>query len=244
MHGLGACKQQTISGLAQLEDTQLISVDFPAHGESIYNPTEKLPLSFDAFADAVIALMDQLELQTIDIGGLSMGSGVALNIALRYPERVKRLILLRPSWLDQPEPSHLAIVARVGQWIEQYGINKAAELLNQDSEFQSIQQTNQNIAHSLTALFERPQAISGASVLYTMWQDKPFHSLAGLSSISVPALVLQTGEDILHPLSVAEFIHQALPHSRLETLPPRYVDGQGYAKALLEQTSLFLQNTI
>ena len=52
--------------------------------------------SFDTFADHVVALMDHLGIERCHLGGLSMGSAIALNIALRYPDRFKKLILLRP----------------------------------------------------------------------------------------------------------------------------------------------------
>ena len=36
-----------------------------------------------------------------------MGAGIALNIAIRYPEKIKALILVRPAWLHKPHPENL-----------------------------------------------------------------------------------------------------------------------------------------
>ena len=59
--------------------------------------------SFEVFADDVIALADHLGLVRFIIGGISLGAGTALNLAVRYPDRVAALVLCRPAWLDRPQ---------------------------------------------------------------------------------------------------------------------------------------------
>ena len=49
------------------------------------------------FADAMIDLLDALELERADLVGNSLGGRVALEVALRDPQRVGRLALLAPS---------------------------------------------------------------------------------------------------------------------------------------------------
>jgi pimeloyl-ACP methyl ester carboxylesterase len=51
------------------------------------------------FADVMIDLLDALELDRADIIGNSLGGRVALEVALREPERVGRLALLAPASL-------------------------------------------------------------------------------------------------------------------------------------------------
>lgn len=93
LHGLGASRTQSTSSLPNLQNTRLIAPDMPGHGDSMgFDPTT---YSFDTFADHVIALMDHLGIAKTHLGGISMGSGISLNIALRYPDRVNKLILLR-----------------------------------------------------------------------------------------------------------------------------------------------------
>jgi len=43
------------------------------------------------------ALLDALELEQADVAGNSMGGRVAIEMGLRSPERVRRLVLLAPS---------------------------------------------------------------------------------------------------------------------------------------------------
>jgi pimeloyl-ACP methyl ester carboxylesterase len=51
--------------------------------------------------DALLATVDALELDRVDIAGWSLGGGVALAFALEYPERVRTLTLIEPeaSWV-------------------------------------------------------------------------------------------------------------------------------------------------
>ena len=42
----------------------------------------------DAYADAVIALLDKLKIERAVVGGMSMGGYVLLNLAERYPQRL------------------------------------------------------------------------------------------------------------------------------------------------------------
>ncbi len=238
LHGLGAGSVQTTSAFTHLDGHYVIAPDMPGHGESQdFSPDD---MSFDNFADLVIELMDSLGLDTINLGGLSMGSGISLNIALRYPERVKKLILLRPSWLSDKKPNHLKLVAFVGQWIEQGGIDFAQQKLKSDLDFQQLSADNQPVADSITGLFGRPTTAASTAVLYKMWQDAPFSSPEALSAIANPSLVLTTSRDELHPQSTADVIATHLPNAQTADLPPRYHDSKSYGVALNTIVGKFL----
>ena len=210
----------------------------PGHGESLDFPLEDL--NFNKFADLTIELMDELGLESCNIGGLSMGSGIALNIASRYPERVKDIIILRPSWINKKEPDHLKLVAYVGQWIEQDGVDTARQKLAADADFQKILAENKPVADSIRSLFQRPLTGISTAVLYKMWQDCPFTDLTQLSSLPNRALVMTTGRDELHPQSTADVIAAHLPNLQAAELPPRYHMPEEYSQALSGLVNEFL----
>lgn len=246
IHGLGASSQQTISAFPSLTKRYLIAPDMPGHGSNEAEMESSAiddvsSISFDHFADLVIDLIDHLGFSDVDLGGLSMGSGIALNIAMRYPERVKSLILLRPSWLDQVQPEHLKLVAKVGQWIESKGIKNAQIELQQSVLYQSLLQSNRPVAQSIDALFDRPVTPTSTAVLYQMWNDRPFASLESLRSIQQPCLILTTDRDELHPLSTAEAIAQHIPHAQKQHLPARYHQTKAYADQLQSLVAQFLR---
>jgi len=237
MHGLGADRKQTTSALSSLANTQLIAPDFRGHGDS---PIDGNPLNFNQFADDVIAILDKQSIHQCNIGGLSMGSGVSINMALRYPERIKKMILLRPSWLDEKEPEHLTLVALAGQFIDEFGLKEGKVKLAAHADYQKLLTMNIKVAHSIMGVFERPLALEAASVLFKMWHDKPFESLKDLQNISNETLVLYTTRDELHPEAAARQISKQLPDNQLAELPPRYYEKEAYSTVLVEKTENFL----
>tara|TARA_B110000908_G_scaffold161029_1_gene204840 strand:- start:6802 stop:7605 length:804 start_codon:yes stop_codon:yes gene_type:complete len=239
LHGLGAGASQTASAFGALPSRYVITPDMPGHGDS--QDCSPNDLNFNTFADQVIELMDHLDIDSTDIGGLSMGSGITLNLALRYPERLKKIILLRPSWMHIKQPEHLKLVAYVGQWIEELGTDAAREKLLGDPDFQQLDQENKPVANSIGGMFQRPLTPASTAVLYKMWQDSPFSSPEELQSITHPTLMLTTGRDELHPQSTADLITSYLPNVMAnEVLPPRYHEPEAYGLAMNALVQKFL----
>jgi len=102
VHGLGATKGSFLPTVAALAGSfRLIAVDLPGFGDSdkplraLYDPA--------FFARAVVHLMDALEVERAHVIGNSMGGRVTLELGLRHPDRVRRLVMLAPSlaWIRE-----------------------------------------------------------------------------------------------------------------------------------------------
>lgn len=76
-----------IDGLAKSH--QVIAVDFQGHGRTA---DIDRPITYQNLADDVSALMSKINVPNADIFGYSLGAGVALQVAIRHPERVHRLV--------------------------------------------------------------------------------------------------------------------------------------------------------
>jgi pimeloyl-ACP methyl ester carboxylesterase len=74
---------------ALAESRQVMAVELEGHG---YTPLRGEPLSFEQMADDAAALIEQLGIQQADLCGYSHGGGVAWQVAIRHPERVRKLI--------------------------------------------------------------------------------------------------------------------------------------------------------
>jgi pimeloyl-ACP methyl ester carboxylesterase len=100
LHGLGATKASFLPTLGALAPShRAIAVDLPGFGDS----DKPLWAAYDPrfFANAVVALLDALELDRAHVVGNSMGGRIALELGLDHSDRVGRLVLLAPSlpWL-------------------------------------------------------------------------------------------------------------------------------------------------
>src|SRR2546430_3112498 len=79
---------QLLPPLAQAR--QVIAVELQAHG---HTADIDRPLTFEQMADDIAALLQQLGIEKADLFGWSMGAGIALQIAIRHPEVVRKLVL-------------------------------------------------------------------------------------------------------------------------------------------------------
>lgn len=74
---------------------QVIGFELQAHG---HTADIDRPLSSEAMAGDVAAAIKQLGLGPVDIFGYSMGAFVALNLIIRHPELVRKLVLASVSY--------------------------------------------------------------------------------------------------------------------------------------------------
>jgi pimeloyl-ACP methyl ester carboxylesterase len=94
--GLGGTKGSFLPTVAALAGRfRVIAIDLPGFGDS----EKPIGAPYDArfFSDAVLDLLEALELERVDLIGNSLGGRVALEVGLRHPDRVGRLALLAPS---------------------------------------------------------------------------------------------------------------------------------------------------
>jgi pimeloyl-ACP methyl ester carboxylesterase len=69
---------------------QVIAADFQGHGRT--NDIDR-PLTSADLASDVVGLLQQLRVAQADVFGFSVGGGVALHLAIRHPELVRKLIV-------------------------------------------------------------------------------------------------------------------------------------------------------
>ncbi|GJM29305.1 MAG: esterase [Cyclobacteriaceae bacterium] len=233
-HGLTANIKQTESLLAGLRNIRLLSIDCPGHGTSPLS--DDYLVSFNRYADEVLRFIDRHQIEQAVFGGISMGSGIAINIALRYPDRVKGLILVRPAWLDYKMPRNLQILLPAAQLMNQENGKRRFQEL---PEFKSIQRSS--VAKSILGVFAPEQQAALSQVIERMVNDQPFSKMEELKRISLPCLVLCNEDDPLHPIEMAEIIHQTIPGSVLRKVTSRYIDNDLHRTQVRNSIQEFIQ---
>lgn len=98
IHGNSSCKEifgrQLVSELGL--NYRMIAFDLPGHGASSNAPEPKLTYSIHGFADAAIALLDDLKITEAVIVGWSLGGHAALEMLGRWPGTVAAWITGTP----------------------------------------------------------------------------------------------------------------------------------------------------
>lgn len=244
-HGIGGTHAQPLrflgpfdsegSGIdkqpGSLQKLRLAAFDFRAHGRTPIGDPAKLRLN--VFADDLVAFMDCLQVENAVLGGISMGAAVALNAALRYPERCVALVLSRPAWLNG-SMCEIAIAA----------YTEARKYLKQESSPESALQKLEG--SDIYRVVSRQSADAGKSLLgqlrcvvsdpslreavlarlHYLLSGQPGIDLKDAATVSVPTLVLATPNDPIHPLSYAQTMAITIPTaSYVELAPKQFDDG-------------------
>jgi pimeloyl-ACP methyl ester carboxylesterase len=82
---------------------KVVAADFQGHGRT--NDTER-PLTSAGLASDIVGLLEHLRVAQADVFGFSVGGAVALHLAIRHPELVRKLIVSSVSFHpdgDRPE---------------------------------------------------------------------------------------------------------------------------------------------
>ena len=92
-HGLTSSCQAWYEHLPWLSRNHQVIIH-DARGHSLTTaPAGDDRYSWEIMCDDLNRLMEHLDIEAAIVGGLSMGSGVALSFALKYPQKVRALIL-------------------------------------------------------------------------------------------------------------------------------------------------------
>jgi pimeloyl-ACP methyl ester carboxylesterase len=82
-----------LPGLAQTR--QVIAVEQQGHG---HTADVDRPLTYEQMADDTAALLRHLEIDNADVVGYSMGGAIALQLTIRHPDLVRKLVIASTSF--------------------------------------------------------------------------------------------------------------------------------------------------
>ena len=239
LHGLGGDLSQAAEMLEHTRGFKKIFMDVRAHGGT--QPTGPLEkLGFEQFAKDAAALMHNLGVQKAIVGGISMGSATALRLALDAPEMVQALLLVRPAWLNKPNPENLAEAVIIGGLLAQHPAGQAKRIYSARPEFQRVKRSAPVLADSLLSNFDKPLAKERCPRLVRIPSSIPFGSMEDLARIHQPTLILATDNDPVHPSSIAQTIASTMPRSRLARVVAKSQDLHEHLCQCSQQINDFL----
>jgi len=174
-------------------------------------------VTMERFADDLNSLLNALKIdEPITLCGLSMGGYIAFQFALKYPERLGRLILCdtKAAADSQEVQMNREVVASQVQeegplFLVEGMIEKLFALMTGQTHPEIVKQIREVIKYS------SPLAVAGA--LRGMGQriDVQPH----LAEIDVPALVLCGSEDAITPPEEMEKFSRQMPKTEYHTIP-------------------------
>jgi len=179
------------------------------------------PYDIADMADDLAGLLDALDIRSAHLLGLSMGSMIGIEFALRHADRLDRLVLAGPNasparstvdpisiwnWVKTHDPSGEIFGAQQFTWLF-----STAFLRNQ----QAVQETAALLASNPNPV--EPEAYDRQSQAYLR-----FDALDRIHDIQAATLVIVGEQDLLTPPWVAREVASGIPGARLEI-----VTGEG-----------------
>ncbi|HEX2171202.1 MAG TPA: alpha/beta fold hydrolase, partial [Dehalococcoidia bacterium] len=93
------------------EQRQVIAVELQGHG---HTADIDRPFSYEQLADDVAGVMEHLGIAQADIVGYSTGGNTGLQLAIRHPDRVSKLVAISPNYrTDGYYPEVLAMMETI-----------------------------------------------------------------------------------------------------------------------------------
>jgi pimeloyl-ACP methyl ester carboxylesterase len=229
VHGLGDEADTWRHILPELAQSRhIFAPDLPGFGRSDKPPVE---YSVSFYAGVLLELLDQAEIEQCALVGHSLGAVLVQALALHYPERASRLVLIGGG-LGMRQGLNLGtlafIVPGLGEWLYRrlrkdpqkayetlapYYANLAA-LPEADRAF-LFQRVNERV-------WSEGQQRAFFSTLRNLarWLPKQQKSLAAkLSQVSIPTLVVWGAEDRINPPANGSAVADKIPGARLALIP-------------------------
>lgn len=199
-------------GIAQAlaeQGHRVVLLDLLGHGRSA-KPAHAAEYRIDTYPEQVVALLDELDVDSAVLGGMSLGANVSLFTAFQHPDRVRGLVLEMPV-LEWAVPSAALLFAPMLLAVH-YGrpvLERLARLISR------LPATPFDPLNSMLHVGAMPPA-STAAVLHGILVGAVAPTVEERSAIQAPALVLAHRHDLIHPFDDAGNLAAQLPHSRLE----------------------------
>jgi pimeloyl-ACP methyl ester carboxylesterase len=237
-HGLGGDLSQPFAVYRPTPGIRRLAFDFRAHGQTRpLGEPERLAIS--TLADDLVAFLDHLGIDRAVVGGISLGSAVAVNVALRSPHRVMGLVLSRPAWLGGPVTRNVRLYATIARLIRDLGPKAGLERFLTTPEFQEMDRESPDCARSLIGQFEQPRAEECVARLERLSIDSPCHR-GRYAEIGAPTLILGNRQDPIHPWPLAEKLAELIQGAVLRELTPKSVSPDAHASDVQRSIDEFL----
>lgn len=193
VHGLGVSSHYMVPTAVKLApNCRVYAPDLPGFGKSS-RPTHIL--NVPQMADALNEWMDAVGLESASFIGNSMGCQVIVDLAVRYPQRVERMVLTGPTFDREARasfPSLLWRVARDGRW-EPRSLSPII------------------VIDYLSAGLVRIAKTLRYGLLDPIEEKLPL--------VKVPALIVRGEHDSIVPLPWARLVADLIPSARLVVIP-------------------------
>jgi pimeloyl-ACP methyl ester carboxylesterase len=221
VHGLGASWQSWLEQMPEFAAShRVVAMDLPGFG---YSELPSEDISIEYYARWTATFMDVLGIESAAVVGNSMGGFVSAELAIKFPERVQRLVFVSAAifWQNRRRAQPLVQLARMSDAVVARALVRATDDIATrrrlryaalaSAGFRYPQYVSDELAHEMVRSARRTdgflpalQALAG----YDLEKELP--------KISCPTLIVWGANDQLVSVKDAERLEDLIPDSRRE----------------------------
>jgi pimeloyl-ACP methyl ester carboxylesterase len=196
IHGGGSTIQTSFGRVIDsvAKERQVIAVELQGHG---HTPDINRPETFEQDAYDVAAILKFLNIENADFFGFSNGGNTTMQIAIRYPNLVRKIIL------------GSAFFKRDGIYQQFWEFLSNSTLRDMPQLLKDAYKKVARDPNDLSKMYEKDKK---RMVEFKDWKTEDIHS------INAPALIIIGDEDVVRPEHAVEMF-RLIPHARLSILP-------------------------
>lgn len=176
LHSNGCSAREYESVISQLASQfRVIAWDMPGHGDS--DPITR-HYTVEDYADAVVSLLDVLDLQRVWVAGASIGGLICVELGARHPTRIKGVVVVEALLKTEPE------------WKDQWHRIEATF----GTEVQSFQEVSPRFRNLTPQVLERwnidRSKASAWTMMDVMWSIRLYQASERIGAMKLPSAVI------------------------------------------------------
>jgi pimeloyl-ACP methyl ester carboxylesterase len=203
IHGAGGSQLSWPPQIRRLPGQRVFTIDLPGHGKSEGAGRQEI----SEYVLDIIAFMKELKLRGAVIVGHSMGSAIALTLAIQHPKQVLGLGLLGSGAKLRVSPPILDLTANAGTFsnavelVINYSFSEGADSRLKELSIKQMSEIRSPVLHG------------------DFLACDAFNVLDELPRVQTRTLILCGAEDAMTPLKFSETLRDGIAGSQLEIVP-------------------------
>lgn len=198
---------------------RIVRLDLPAFG--LTGPTADGLYSAEMYRRVVVTLLDSLGIVKVDVAGNSLGGYIAWHMALHYPERVRKLVLIDAvgyplEQSEKPIAFRLAAVPVINQVFKYITPRSIVE-----QSLVNLYVDDAKVTPELVdRYFELALRPGNRQAFLDRARNIPMDTAyTRIATLTHPTLILWGAEDYFVPISMARAFERDLPNDTLVIVP-------------------------
>ncbi len=215
IHGAGSTIQTSFGRVIHsfAKERQVIAVELQGHG---HTPDTNRPWTFEQEADDVAGLLKYLKIERADFFGFSNGGNTTMQIAIRCPNLVRKLVL------------GSTFFKRDGLYLTFWESLNHSTLSDMPQQLKDAYTKVAPEPNDLSKMYEKDKK---RMMEFVDWKAED------IQSINAPALIIVGDEDVVRPEHAVEMF-RLFPHARLSILPGRHGTYIGEVASGIEHSKI------